>query len=362
MINLFEGMMTYLKYLVAALVLCIGGGAMAGLENGAPTSEGAIQNAQRPSENMLYPDSKPNKEGHLQVSEIHSIYYAEYGNPNGQPVLYVHGGPGGGVSETSHRLFDPEHYRIIIVEQRGAMRSKPFVETKENTTQDLVKDFERLRKHLGVEKWILLGGSWGSALSLVYAETYPERVKGLILRGVFLATKDEVHQLMYGMKDAFPEYWEKFSQFIPEEERGDLIKAYGKRLLNPDPEVHEAAAQSFCEYDFRCATLLPSEATQEKLQNKQLMRSISTLFMYYALNHFFMEEDQIEKNLDKIKHLPVRIVQGRYDAISRAMVAYKLHKRLPNSKIVLLDEAGHSQAEPATTKALIEATNEFKKL
>lgn len=307
--------------------------------------------------NILYPLSEPRESGYLRVSDLHQIYYEEYGDPGGKPAVYVHGGPGGGALSHAHRYFDPEKYRIVCFDQRGAMRSKPFVELRENNTQNLIKDMDALRRHLNIDQWLLFGGSWVSCLSLAYAETYPEAVTGLVLRGITFGERAEVRQV-YNMNDHFPELWQEMAEHIPEDERDDLVKAYNKRLNETnDEDVMWQAAQKFGRYDLAAGTLLPHARLEEFMQNKQLIISLSKLFVYYSANDFFLKPGEIYDNLHRITHLPLTIVHGRYDVITRPKIAYKLHKAWPGSKLIFTSDAGHSEMELSTATELVRAVD-----
>lgn len=312
---------------------------------------------------IFFPEITPYEEGRLQVSELHSIWYGQYGNPEGIPVVVVHGGPGAGCNPHDMRYFDPEFYRIILIDQRGGGRSIPRAEVKENTTAHLIQDMEAVRKHLKIKQWMLFGGSWGSTLSLAYGEAHPEVCLSFILRGVFLGTRDEYKQLWYGMKDAFPAEWEGMKDFIPLKEQSDLISAYYKRLMSQDPEVYYAAAKAFCKYDTIAAFLQVSNGALEKtLTNVDLCLSLARIFTHYCMNHFFFKEDQLIKNLPAIRHLPCIIVHGRYDMICRLQAAYRLHKAWMGSQLVIVPDAGHASSEPGVAKALVEATERMKEL
>jgi proline iminopeptidase len=313
------------------------------------------------NEEILFPAIKPTHEGYLKVSDSYQIWHAEYGNPKGVPIVIVHGGPGAGCGDNDMRFFDPKHYRIILFDQRGAYRSKPFAEINENSTQDLIEDMEKLRKHLNIEKWVLFGGSWGSTLSLAYGEAHPERVLGFILRGVFLGRDHERDNIWDGMQDTFPEVWEEYVKFLPENEHKDLMISYYKRLINPDPKIHMPAARSFLKYDFTAAFLMhDNKRTEKMIKDDKLTLGCVKIFAHYSVNKFFFKENQILDNLSKIKHLPAVIVQGRYDTICRAKSAYELHKNWPGSELNFIQDAGHSAYEPGITRALVEATEKMK--
>lgn len=311
---------------------------------------------------VLFPEISPYEEGTLQVSPTHRIWYAQYGNPKGVPVVVLHGGPGFGCSPRDMRFFDPQFYRIILLDQRGAGRSTPHASLEENNTQKLVADIEALRAHLQVTQWVIFGGSWGSALALTYAQAHPERCLGFVLRGIFLGTKAEVLQLWYGMKDTFPEVWDEFNAFIPPNEQADLISAFHKRLNDPDPKVHMPAALAFAKYDFTAAFALTAPLIDAMLRDEKMVLGVARIFTHFTTHDFFLEPDQIVRNLKKINHLPLFIVHGRFDTICRAKVAYELAKNWPGSKLSFIQDAGHSAAEPGIAKALVEATQKMKEL
>lgn len=317
----------------------------------------------QPYEDLLFPEIQPFEESYLKVSDLHSLWYAQYGNPLGAPIVVFHGGPGFGCSPIDMRYFDPTYYRIILFDQRGGKRSKPNGETQQNSTPDLIEDIEKLRKHLSIQKWFIFGGSWGSALAILYAEAFTEKCLGFILRGVFLARKADVQHTWYGMQAIYPEAWEKFQTFLPAEERADLITNYYQRLMNPDPTIHLSASRALVNYLLTCSALLPSTATIEAfLENETLALGISRLFTTYSINHFFIEENQLLNNLSRITHLPALIVHGRYDMLCKAKNAYDLHRNWPSSELTIVQDAGHSALEPGISKALIAASEKMKEL
>lgn len=316
-----------------------------------------------PIKPAIFPVSKPFHKGYLSVSPMHKLWYAEYGNSEGIPVIVLHGGPGGGCSDDDMKFFDPAFWRVILLDQRGAKRSKPFGELSDNTTQDLINDLEVLRKSLAIDKWLIFGGSWGSALALAYGEAYPDRALGFILRGVFLAQKSENLNLWYGMRDTFPDIWQEFNDFIPKEEQGDLLHAYHRLVMNPDPSISIPAAHSFFKYDVICSFLkLLPEQLKRFMADDTLTLGISRTFIHYSANNFFMKDNQLIDNIEKINHLPLIIVHGRYDTITRAKNAYTLHKLWPGSDLVFVDATGHSAMEPQIVLELTYATEKMKNL
>lgn len=320
----------------------------------------SVYELKAPLDSILFPKIPPNMEGYLKVSDVHSLWYAEYGNHSGMPVVVVHGGPGGGASENDMRFFDPKIYRIILFDQRGAKRSQPFGELHDNNTQALMSDMEMLRGHLGVERWLVFGGSWGSALSMLYGQAHPSSCLGFILRGIVLGSKEEYEQV-WQMSDVFPDLWDELEKFLPEEERADLAGSYHKRFIDADPNVHMPAARQFAKYDFT-ASFLMNGSTERKIVNSsddKLVLGVARLFSHYCVNGFFITSEQIINNIHKISHLPAIIVHGRYDIICRAKSAYKLYKSWPNSELIFVQDAGHASIEPGIAKALVEATNKI---
>ncbi|CAL1538793.1 unnamed protein product [Lymnaea stagnalis] len=314
----------------------------------------------------LYPAIEPYDTGFLKVSEIHTIYYEQSGNKSGNPVVFIHGGPGGGTNTDDRRYFDPIAYRIILFDERGAGKSIPAAEIKENTTWNLVEDLERLRNHLGIEKWVVFGGSWGSCLSLTYAETYPDKVKALVVRGIFTLRRKEL-EWFYEGKGAnmiFPDYWEDFVNFIPEVERGALIDAYYRRLTSQDEAVRKAAAQRWSKWEMATSKLFINEkdllrADTDVVWALQLARIESH---YFVNGGFFKYENQVINEVDKIKHIPATIVQGRYDIVCPMDTAWQLHKRWPEAEFYLAPDCGHESDEPAIRTFLLNATDKYKEL
>jgi len=308
----------------------------------------------------LYPSYTPYSESFLQVSPLHKIWYGEFGNPEGMPIVVLHGGPGAGCSASWSSYFDPSFYRIIMFDQRGAGRSTPLAEMEGNTSQKSVQDIEALRKHLGIDQWLVFGGSWGSTLALFYGQIHPERVLGFVLRGVFLGRPEGYKHLFYGMKSTFPEAWDEMVSIIPEEERADLITAFHKRVMNPNPEVHLAAARAFVRYDMTCGTLLPNpEFVEKNVQNDQLTLSLGRAFIHYSANRFFFSPNQLVDHLDTIKQIPCIIVQGRYDIICPPKDAYELYRSLDDVDL-WITQAGHFSSEPATARGLRLALDTMK--
>lgn len=312
---------------------------------------------------VLFPEIKPYATHRLKVSSLHDLYLEEAGNPDGIPIVFVHGGPGAGSDASSRRFFDPDVYRIVVFDQRGAGRSTPHAELEDNTTQTLVADMEAIRHFLKIDKWVLFGGSWGSTLSLVYAQTYPENVMGLILRGIFLC-RDEDLQWFYqsGASRIFPDYWEDYYEHIPEAERDDMIAAYYRRLIGQDEIARMGAAKNWSLWEGRCLTLRPSVQAVEKFSDPHLAMSLARIEAHYFMNEAFMETNQILKNAHKLQGIPGIIVHGRYDVVCPLDNATALHKLWPDSELLIVRDAGHSALEPGIIDALVRATAEMAKL
>ncbi|MBP2296672.1 prolyl aminopeptidase [Azospirillum rugosum] len=310
----------------------------------------------------LFPPIDPFQTGFLPVDDIHTLYWEQSGNPRGVPVLFLHGGPGAGASPTHRRFFDPGHYRIIIMDQRGAGRSTPLGEVRRNSTELLVEDAERLRRQLGVERWLLFGGSWGSTLALAYAQTHPERCLGLILRGIFLMRKSEIDWFLYSMRTIFPEAWASFVGHIPAEERGDLLEAYWKRLDAPDSATRMAAARTWSMYEGSCSSLLPSPELIATSAEDTHALGLARIEAHYFRSNRFTPEDKLLRDLHRIRHLPGAIIQGRYDIVCPISTADELRRAWPEADYRVVPDAGHSAMEPGIRAALVQATERFKDL
>ena len=309
----------------------------------------------------FYPEIEAYQSGHLQVSDLHSIYYEQVGNPNGKPIVFVHGGPGGGVDPSMRRFFDPKVWRIVLFDQRGCGKSKPFSELKDNTTWDLVSDMEKLRMELNIEKWTVFGGSWGSTLALSYAINHANRVTGLILRGIFLLRKKEIDWFYQeGASFLFPDAWAKYLEPIPEIERHDLVTAFYKRLTSPVKEIRTTAAKAWSIWEGSTSKLFFDPAFAERFGGDEFADAFARIECHYFVNKgFFPEDGWILKNVDKIRHIPAWIVQGRYDVVCPATSAYELNQAWPESKLHIIPDAGHSASEPGIKSKLIEATDFF---
>ncbi|MGH8620590.1 MAG: prolyl aminopeptidase [Burkholderiales bacterium] len=308
----------------------------------------------------LYPEIEPYGTGALGLDGVHTMYWEQSGNPEGAPVLFLHGGPGAGASPAHRRFFDPAHYRIVIFDQRGAGRSTPLGELRENTTPQLVADIERLRAHLGIERWLVFGGSWGSTLALAYGEAHPEHCAGFILRGVFLCRKSEIDWFLYGLRTLFPEAWRAFAEVIPAPERGDLLAAYYRRLADPDPAVHVPAARAWSTYEGICSTLLPSPETVAHFAGDVVSLGLARIEAHYFSHGIFLPENALLENLHRLRHLPCVIVQGRYDAVCPIVTADEVHRAWPESEYIVVPDAGHSAWEPGISGELVRATERFK--
>lgn len=308
----------------------------------------------------LYPEVKPYNKFRLQVSERHEIYVEECGNPHGIPVLVVHGGPGAGCDATMRRFFDTTHYRIILFDQRGSGRSLPHAELEENTTQHLIGDMEAIRQRLEIESWVLFGGSWGSTLSLAYAETHPDRVLAMILRGIFLC-RDQDLKWFYqdGASHVFPDYWEDYVRLIPEGERGDFMAAYYKRLTGCDDVMRMATAKAWSTWEARCATLRPNHDVVEHFADPHVAMSMARIECHYFVNDIFMRPNQLLEEAPKLANIPGIIVHGRYDIVCPLDNAFALHESWPESKLEIVRDAGHSALEPGIIDALVRATQEM---
>ena len=304
-----------------------------------------------------FPAIRPYSTETISVTEPHRLYLEQSGNPEGIPVLFVHGGPGGGTRPIDRCFFDPDKYRIILFDQRGSGKSTPHAALDDNNTDALVADIETLREHLGIDRWVIFGGSWGSTLGLVYAQTYPECVMGLMLRGIFLC-RDEDIQWFYqrGASQVFPDYWLQFEQIIPLAERGDMLGAYYARLIGDNEFERMAAAKAWSVWEGRCATLRANESLVEHFANPHLAMAMARIEAHFFINKAFLEPDQILNNCHRLKNIPGHIVHGRYDMVCPANQAFDLSKAWPEAQLSIIADAGHASGEPGTTDALIRAT------
>lgn len=307
----------------------------------------------------LYPDIKPNAQHRIAVDPPHELYVEESGNPDGIPVLVVHGGPGGGCEDYHRRFFDAERYRIILMDQRGAGRSSPLAEFEGNTTQKLVEDMETVRAFLGISQWILFGGSWGSTLSLVYAQSHADRVLGLVLRGIFLCRPRDIHWFYQeGASRVFPDYWQDFLAPIPEDERDDLVAAYYRRLTSNNELEQIQAAKAWSIWEGRCATLHPNPRVVEHFGHPHVAIALARIECHYFMNNAFLEDNQIVRDAALLRDIPGIIVHGRYDMVCPLDNALALSQAWPEADLRIIRDAGHSASEPAIIDALMRGVDE----
>ncbi|MBO6947649.1 MAG: prolyl aminopeptidase [Rhodospirillales bacterium] len=307
----------------------------------------------------LYPKIEPYDRGMLDVGDGHRLYYEQSGNPQGVPVVFLHGGPGAGSNPAHRRFFDPNFYRIVVFDQRGAGRSRPFASIENNTTDDLVADTEKLRQHLNIQSWLVFGGSWGSTLALVYALRHADRCRGLVLRGIFLGSNSELDWFLYGMHAVFPEAWRRFAEYIPASEQDDLLSAYHARLINPSPEVHMPAAAYWAGYETSCSNLLasPSEAPPQASSGAL---SLARIEAHFFINDVFIGDTEIMDGVVGLRHLPCTVVQGRYDMVCPIRTADALVRAWPEIDYRIVPDAGHSAMEPGIRSQLVRATESMK--
>nr|WP_053777521.1 prolyl aminopeptidase [Gordonia sp. NB41Y]KOY49449.1 proline iminopeptidase [Gordonia sp. NB41Y] len=316
----------------------------------------------------FYPEIEPYADGHLPTTDGHEIYWETSGNPEGKPVVFVHGGPGGGTAGNQRRFFDPARYRIVLFDQRNCGRSRPHVadgaDLSTNTTPHLIADMEALREHLGIESWQVFGGSWGSTLGLAYAQAHPDRVTELVLRGIFLLRRSEIDWYYNGgASHIYPDVWESYLDPIPEAERdGDLVAAYHRLLTSDDPAVAQAAARAWTGWEQATSYLLPkpTEAAAAKEDaGPRFDLAFAAIENHYFVNHGFLEDGQLLRDIDRIAHIPAVIVQGRYDVVCPMRSAWDLHRAWPSASLHIVDDAGHASFEPGIAHHLIEATDAF---
>ncbi|MEA5462618.1 prolyl aminopeptidase [Leptothoe sp. PORK10 BA2] len=308
-----------------------------------------------------YPPIQPYRQGQLQVSPLHTLHFEEVGNPQGKPVVFLHGGPGGGIVPFYRQFFDPERWRIVLFDQRGCGQSKPHAELTDNTTWDLVDDIERLRSHLAIEQWTVFGGSWGSTLALAYGQRYPHHCVGLILRGIFMLRPKEIRWFYQeGASYIFPDAWEQYLAPIPAAERHDLVAAYYQRLTSADPAVRQQAAQAWARWEASTSYLIQNPQTIERFSNDEFADAFARIECHYFTHGgFFSSPNQLLENVSVIRHIPAVIVQGRYDVVCPMTSAWELHRAWPEAELVIVPNAGHSATEPGILSALIEATDRF---
>jgi proline iminopeptidase len=317
-----------------------------------------VDEAQLRSE--LYPEIEPYATGMLPLDALHTMYWETSGNPDGVPVVFLHGGPGAGATPKHRRFFDPVAYHIVIYDQRGAGRSVPLGELRQNTTPHLIADLEQLRRHLGIERWLVFGGSWGSTLALAYAEAHHDRCLGLVLRGIFLCRRSEIDWFLYGLRAVFPEAWEKLAGFLPVEERGDLLNNYHRRLIDPDPSVHLPAARTWSTYEGSCSTLLPSPETVDYFAGDIVALGLARIEAHYFKHDIFLPQNSLLENAHLLSGIPGVIVQGRYDMVCPLISAHELKSVWPQAEYRIIPNAGHSVWEPGTCATLVAACEKFK--
>nr|MCR4378014.1 prolyl aminopeptidase [Rhodospirillales bacterium] len=309
----------------------------------------------------LYPPLKPYGEGYLDVSDGHRLYYELSGNPQGIPVVYLHGGPGAGCMPAQRRYFNPDRYLIVLFDQRGSGRSTPFASTRHNTTQDLVADIESLRQHLGIDQWLVAGGSWGSTLALAYGTTHAPHCLGFLLRGVFLGADSEIEWFLDGMGKIFPEAYSDFSAHVGGLAGRALFEAYLERLSDDDPNRHLPAARAWARYESRCSTLRPLNGGSDDGETSATFNayalSLARLEAHYFQHHCFLRPNELLDRLETVRHLPAHIVQGRYDIVCPMETAYRLHLAWPDSQLHVVPDAGHSGMEPGIARALTQGAD-----
>ena len=305
----------------------------------------------------LFPEIEPYEIGYLPVEGGHSIYWEQVGNPQGQPALFLHGGPGAGAGAVHRRFFDPRHWRVILFDQRGAGRSRPQGSIANNTTPALTDDIEALRRHLGIDSWLLFGGSWGSTLALAYAQAHPERARGLVLRGIFLGRPEELDWFLHGLGQIFPDAHAAFVNHLPEGERGDLLGAYLSRLTDPDPAIHLPASRAWSIYEGTCSTLLPTPASVAGFSRDRATLGLARIEAHYFANRLFLPPEGLLSRMGRITHLRAEIVQGRYDMICPARSAYQLAGQWPSARLTIVPDSGHSALEPGIRRALVMAVD-----
>ena len=307
------------------------------------------------SDTSLFPEIEPYASGRIPLDAVHVMHWETCGNPKGVPLVFLHGGPGGGCLPHHRRFYDPAFWNIVLYDQRGAGRSTPSANLADNTTQHLVADLERLRAELHVERWLVFGGSWGSTLALAYAQAHPDRVLGLVLRGIFLATATEIDWFMHGMRNVFPEAWRAFVEALPPTERNDLLGNYYHRLTNPDPAIHLPAAHAWDRYEGACTTLLPVADPLSRFDGDVAALAIARIEAHYFVNLGFLAPNQLLDGVVKIRGIPCTIVQGRYDIVCPPVTADALARAWPEAEYVIVPDAGHSVREPGITRELVAA-------
>lgn len=327
--------------------------------------EDAVSSPHQTVSQLMYPAVKPYRQGYLKVGSTHRLYYEESGNPRGKPAVVLHGGPGGGTQPRMRRFFNPVKYRIVLFDQRGSGRSRPRASLVDNTTWHLVADIEALRRHLAIERWLVFGGSWGSTLALAYAQTHPEAVTALVLRGIFLLRKAEIdwfYQNPWGAAAIYPDRWAEYVALIPERERHDMVRAYYRRLTSSDRRVRARAARTWSVWEAATSYLKQNRSYMSAFQRGPTADAFARIECHYFINRgFFRRDDELLHKVKRIRRIPAVIVQGRYDVVCPMRSAWDLHQAWPEAEFRIVSDAGHSAFEPATTQALIRATDRFSR-
>jgi len=313
------------------------------------------------SQYQLYPEIQPHAKGMLDLDGLHKMYWEVSGNPDGVPAVFLHGGPGAGASPSHRRFFDPDYYRIVVFDQRGSGRSKPFAEITDNTTQHIIGDMETLRSHLEIDKWLVFGGSWGSALAMAYGIEHADRVSGFVLRGIFLCRQLELDWFMGGIRAVFPENWRAFLDHLETGDRHDPLKAYHRLLMDPDPAVHGPAARVWARFEGACSTLMPSPRSVSNLESGREALALARIEAHYFVNGLFLDDDYFFANLDRLTDIPATLVQGRYDMVCPVRTADELAAAWSKAEYVIVPDAGHSAMEPSIRSALVAAAERFKR-
>ena len=317
-----------------------------------------MQISQESIDDVLYPKIEAHSTGFLQVTTLHTIFWERSGNPEGIPVIVIHGGPGGGSQPSYRQYFNPEKFDIIQFDQRGCGKSTPHAELAENNTQASVQDIEALREYFGIEQWHVFGGSWGSTLSLIYAQHHPNRVLSLVLRGIFMCRKSELHWFYQdGASHIFPDAFDAYRDHIPVEEQHDLIQAYYRRLTDENVEIRRAAAREWTRWEMATSRLFPDPEYLDKAEDLDFAVAFARIECHYFINAIFVEEAYILKNIELVSHIPTVIVQGRYDVVCPAKSAWELHKAMKTSQLILVPDAGHSMGEVGIARELVSATD-----
>ncbi len=310
----------------------------------------------------LFPEIEPFETGMMDTGGVHQVYWEQSGNPTGVPVIFLHGGPGGGAGLVQRRFYDPDHYRIIIFDQRGCGRSTPVADLTDNTTPHLIADMEQLREQLGIERWIVFGGSWGSTLTMAYAQAHPECCMALVMRGIFLCRRQEIEWFLNGMGTVFPEHWREFTSVLPEAEHGDLLTNFYRVLTDPDPAVHMPAARAWSIYEGRCATLLPDPDVVASFADDKKALSLARIEAHYFINDIFLPLNALFDSIGLLRDIPTVMVQGRYDIICPTITADTVAQAWPEADYRIIPDAGHMVLEPGILAALLDVMEDFKRL